>query len=221
MSRPGRRSSDRKATAIATADGLLQTGVALSEWGAGAAGDAVRAMGSLLRMAGELGGAASRMLSGKEHYAGAALLRQVVEIEYLTWTFKEGQEAIVEWLNSDRHERRERFSPARLRKNAKGRFLAEDYQNHCEQGGHPVPRGIPLLGGQNIGSAQILLVDLLTHEWRTWDQVRAWLRSLSDEEKPVLPVGTSEISFRLKRWSERDPVYALMVEKAPEPKGAV
>jgi len=126
----------RKATAIATAEGLLQTGVALSEWGVGDSVDAVRAMGSLLRMAGELGGAAARLLSGKDHYAGAALLRQVVEIEYLTWTFKEGQEAVVEWLNSDHHERRERFSPARLRKNAKGRFLAEDYQNHCEQGGH-------------------------------------------------------------------------------------
>src|SRR2546423_16599 len=83
----------RKVTSQLTAEALLTVGVALSAHRAvGSDGDAVRAMGSLLRMAGELGAAAARMLSGKEHYAGAALLRQIVEIEYLTWTFKEQPE---------------------------------------------------------------------------------------------------------------------------------
>src|SRR5262245_10268378 len=132
----------RKATAQHTADGLIVVGLVMSAHSTiGNDGDGVRAMGSLMRMAGELGAASARMLSGKEHYAGAALLRQVVEIEYLTWTFKEQPESVVEWLNSDHDTRREKFSPAQLRKNAKGRFLFKDYQDHCEQGGHPAPAG--------------------------------------------------------------------------------
>ena len=49
--------------------------------------DAVFAVGVLARIAGELAGVSSRLLAGAHHYAGAALLRQIVEIEYLTWAF--------------------------------------------------------------------------------------------------------------------------------------
>jgi hypothetical protein len=93
----------------------------------------------LMQMAGELAFAAGRMLSDKEHDAGAALVRQVVEIEYLTWTFKEGHRTAGKWLNSTHNERMKMFSPSQLRKTSKGRFLSRDYQYHCEQGGHPVP----------------------------------------------------------------------------------
>lgn len=109
-----------------------------------------------------------------EHYAGAALLRQVVEIEYLTWTFKEGHRSANKWLQSTHEERLIVFTPGPLRKTSKGRFLNKDYQDHCEQGGHPVSRGSFLLGGKNPGSAQVLLVDLIVHCWRTWDQVVQW-----------------------------------------------
>src|SRR6476646_5251413 len=126
-------------------------------------------------MCGELLRAAGRMLSDGEHYAGAALARQVVEIEYLTWTIKEGYESITAWRNSTHKDRMEMFSPKQLRKNAKGRFLFKDYQDHCEQGGHPTPRGVHFLGGKNPGGAQIILVDLITHGWRTVGLVFSWL----------------------------------------------
>jgi hypothetical protein len=67
-------------------------------------------MGALLQMAVELGLAASRMLSGDEHYAGTALLRQIVEIEYLTWTFGEGHESVTAWLTITHEERMRVFS---------------------------------------------------------------------------------------------------------------
>ena len=66
---------------------------------------AVYAVGLLLEMAGELAGAAGRLLSDGEHYAGADLVRQIVEIEYLTWTFKEGHRSASEWLQSTHDER--------------------------------------------------------------------------------------------------------------------
>jgi|SRR5450631_3582532 len=46
------------------------------------------ALSILLRMAGELTTSATKLFSAGSHYAGAALLRQLVEIEYLTWNFK-------------------------------------------------------------------------------------------------------------------------------------
>jgi hypothetical protein len=74
----------RKATAVHTATALMAVGRSMARRTdlTGDDGEAVRAMGALLQMAGQLGVAAGRMLSGDEHYAGAALLRQVVEIEY-------------------------------------------------------------------------------------------------------------------------------------------
>lgn len=50
----------------------------------------IASMSILMRMAGELVSASAKLLASGKHYAGAALLRQIVEIEYLTWTFKEG-----------------------------------------------------------------------------------------------------------------------------------
>jgi hypothetical protein len=208
----------RKETALHTSQSFLAVGQVMASRAdlTGDDGEAVRAMGFLLQMAGELGSAASRMLSGEEHYAGAALLRQIVEIEYLTWTFKEGRESVTAWLNSTHEERMRFFSPKQLRANSRGRFLSKDYQDHCEQGGHPVPRGIPLLGGMAVGSAQVLLVDLLTHCWRTWDQIRKWLINLDKAQQVGFPQDGIDIGYRLNEWSKRDPIYALMVESHPE-----
>lgn len=209
----------RRETAMLTGASLAGVGLAMSSRYdlAGEDGETVRAMGSLLQMAGELAFAAGRLLSDGEHYAGAALVRQVVEIEYLTWTFKEGHASVTAWLNSTFDERTKVFSPRQLRSNSKGRFLFKDYQDHCEQGGHPVPRGISLLGGKDVGPAQILLVDLMTHCWRTWDQVHNWLTKLPNaNEVGILKEGV-HMSYRLDAWGRQDPIYALMVELHPDP----
>src|SRR3979411_2156616 len=59
------------------------------------------ALAVILRMAGN-------------HYAGAALLRPLVEIEYLTWNFKEGVRSPSSWLDSTHEERMKEFSPSAL-----------------------------------------------------------------------------------------------------------
>jgi hypothetical protein len=107
----------------------------------------ITAFSMLLRMAGELTRASADLLATGQHYAGAALLRQIVEIEYLTWTEKHRSPA--KWLRSTHEERMKEFTPAQLRKTSQGRFLSQDYRHHCEQGGHPVPPGALLLGGEN------------------------------------------------------------------------
>ncbi len=80
-----------------------------------------------------------------------------------------------------------------------------------------MPRGIPLLGGKEVVPAQLLLVDLLFHCWRTWDQVRNWLLNLPNVEEVGFPAPGVDISDRLHAWSKQDPIYALMAESRPEP----
>ena len=180
--------------------------------------EAIHAVGVVLQMGGELAFAAGRMLSGREYYAGAALLRQVVEIEYLTWTFKENYRRPKEWLDSTHEQRMKDFSPAQLRRTSGGRFLSKDYQDHCEQGGHPVARGEILLGGGNTSVAQLLLADLTVHCWRTWDQIVQWSARFPKASAAVVVCG-SQISRRLDNWGKQDPLYALMVAVRPEKAG--
>ena len=174
------------------------------------------AFSMLLQMAGELTTAAARLLAGGQHYAGAALLRQIVEIEYLTWTFKEGHRDPEKWLNSTHRERMQDFTPAQLRQTSHGRFLTKDYQDHCEQGGHPVPTGAFLLCGQNKASVQLLLTDLITHDWRTWDHVQKWAADFPCL-RPIVRAANAKVFSVLKRWGKTDPLYKAMVKRCPDP----
>ena len=209
----------RKTTVIAVAGSLEEFGIMLQALGstddaaldvsrtAGSNQEAVLAVGVLTRIAAELVGVSGRLLSGSHHYAGAALLRQVVEIEYLTWAFAHKQRYAVGWLNSTHEERMSLFTPAQLRQISDGRFSTRDYRNHCEQGGHPVPLAAILLGGANRGSAQVLRLDLLLHCWRIADNLSKWLRASSAASDPISrPLFSAR--FMLAKWGDRDPLYA-------------
>jgi hypothetical protein len=176
----------------------------------------VVALSMLLLMAGELTRASAKLLASGQHYAGAALLRQIVEIEYLTWTFKEGYRNPEKWLNSTHRERMEDFTPAKLRQTSHRRFLSKDYQDHCEQGGHPVPAGAHLLAGKNKGRSQLFLADLITHSWRTWDHVQKWASSVPSAQ-PVIKAANCKIYSALSKWGDLDPLYKAMVERYPNP----
>lgn len=176
----------------------------------------ITAFSMLLQMVGELTRASAKSLASGQHYAGAALLRQIVEIEYLTWTFKEGHRDPEKWLNATHQERMQDFTPAQLRQTSHGRFLAKDYRDHCEQGGHPVPLGAHLLSGQNKGGAQLLLADLITHDWRTWDHVQKWATGFPSV-RPIIGAANTNVFSVLTKWGDVDPLYKAMVEKYPNP----
>jgi hypothetical protein len=140
---------------------------------AGHGSDEVVAISLLLRIAGQLISASTDLFSDGRHYAAAALLRQLVEIEYLAWAFDARDKDAERWLRSTQDERRDFFSPAKLRAAAQGKFRAKDYGYHCEMGGHPVPQASLLLSSDMV-TAQLLLSDLLGHSGRIWDHLLDW-----------------------------------------------
>jgi hypothetical protein len=140
---------------------------------AGHGNDEVVAISLLLRVAGQLVSASTDLFSDGRHYAAAALLRQLVEIEYLSWAFDARDKDAERWLRSSADERREFFAPAKLRQAAQGKFRGKDYGYHCEMGGHPVPQAATLLNADTL-IAQLLLSDLLGHTGRIWDHLLDW-----------------------------------------------
>jgi hypothetical protein len=86
-----------------------------SPWGHGT--DETVAISVLLRIASQLVAARADLFKDGRAYAAAALLRQLVEIEYLAWAFETRHRDAERWLRSDQKEREAFFRPAKLRVN--------------------------------------------------------------------------------------------------------
>lgn len=168
--------------------------------------DETVAISVLLRIASELVSAAVDLFADGRHYAAAALLRQLVEIEYLAWAFEAKDQEGQRWLRSSLSERLSFFTPAKLRKAAGDRFRAKDYGYHCELGGHPVPGSTLLLHG-DIAIAAILLSDLLGHTGRIWDHVAAWAKHNS--YGPQIHESNEEMARKYAAWKAVDPLVLL------------
>jgi hypothetical protein len=140
----------------------------------GHASDEVAGVSLLLRIAGQLTLASAELFAKERTYAAAALLRQLVEVEYLAWAFEARDRDAERWLRSTREERETFFKPAKLRQASQGKFRGKDYGYHCELGGHPVP-GAGILLTDDIATNQLLLSDLLGHTGRIWDHLLDWV----------------------------------------------
>ncbi len=176
----------------------------LSPFGHGS--DETVAVSMLLRIAAQLvSGSADMFLDGRS-YAAAALLRQMVEIEYLAWAIATRDRDGERWLRSNRRQRESFFSPAKLRKAAQGTFRGKDYGYHCELGGHPVPRAFVLLDGDPAVS-QLLLADMLGHAGRIWDHLRDWARG-STNGAPV-QMRNEHMVQKFSEWKALDPLAVL------------
>lgn len=89
----------------------------------------------VVQISGELGAAGTDLLEREQYYAAWALLRQLVECEYLCWAFSENHDDARQWLHSSRAERLNLWQPRRMRERSEGRFRAKDYHVHCEVDG--------------------------------------------------------------------------------------
>ncbi|HEV8325530.1 MAG TPA: hypothetical protein VG389_28235 [Myxococcota bacterium] len=168
--------------------------------------DETVAVSTLLRIGSELVSACADLFADGRHYAAAALLRQIVEIEYLAWAFETNDQDGGRWLRSTRSERQSFFTPSRLRNASGGRFRGKDYGYHCELGGHPVPGGTLLLK-DDVVVAQLLLSDLLGHAGRIWDHIAAWARGTPYGEH--IHDSNEEMAKRYAEWKAADLLLTL------------
>jgi hypothetical protein len=168
--------------------------------------DSTVAISMLLRIGSQLVSASADLIADGRHYAGTALIRQLVEVEYLSWAFDTKNEEAARWLRSNHTERINFFTPAKLRKAAGDHFRGVDYGYHCELGGHPVPGSWTLLNGDNA-PAQLMLSDCLGHSGRIWDHICGWARSNS-HGRPAL-LRSKEMWKNYSRWKEVDELVEL------------
>lgn len=172
--------------------------------------DATVAVSLMLRIGSQLVSGAADLIADGRFYAGSSLVRQLVEVEYLAWAFETKSEEASRWLRSNRKERLNFFSPAKLRKESGGKFRSEDYSVHCELGGHPVPDSWKLLHDDAV-FPQCMLSDSLGHSERIWNHVVGWATEssngscvLSSEDEKL-----NEMSARYAKWKQADPLTVL------------
>ena len=172
-----------------------------------------RAVGIVTQIGGELGQAAATLLGTNASYAAAALLRQIVEVEYLLYLFATNLSEPERWLHATGGDLRKLFQPAPMRRRSGGRFRDSEYWTHCEVGGHPHPRGARLLlqehdrFGADLSSRsrQWLWQDLAQHLGRVWDRFAA-AAAAHDLVNGIAAVRTSvpKITLLLQKWRGLD-----------------
>lgn len=168
--------------------------------------DEIVAVSLLLRIAAQLTSASNDLFSDGRHYAGAALLRQMVEVEYLAWAFESRDKDAERWLRSSPKDRRTFFTPAKLQKAAMGKFRSQDYRYHCEFGGHPVPGSATLLSGDAV-TCELLLSDLLGHTGRIWDHLLDW--SADQPWATAIHTRKETMYFSYANWKNLDQLTRL------------
>jgi len=121
--------------AIAVAEEL--DALAAQVWAFGMAEGARRAVAIVAQMGAELAVGAVQLYRAGRWYAGAALVRQLIEVEYLLFLFGTEDNEPERWLNASDAEAKKTFSPSHMRERSAGRFLVDAYQTHYTMGVHP------------------------------------------------------------------------------------
>lgn len=175
--------------------------------------DAAVGIATIMQIGGELGSGAIQLLQTGNRYAASALIRQLVEVEYLVHAFDSESNAATEWLRANREERLRFWSPAKLRKKSSAAFLPSDYWQHCERGGHPTREAMALLPEHAGLEANYLWVDLAGHLASIWLRVEALSERLMNGPIPPhweLP----DVTASLSSWRSSDGLYAALSDLA-------
>ena len=167
-----------------------------------------KAISILLQIGAALISGSNHLLLANNSYAALALIRQLVEVEYLAWAFEDNKQEAEKWINSNKEERIKFFTPAKLRKAAKGRFRGIDYEFHCEFGGHPVPRAVAILSAdvRDLG-VQLMLSDMLGHSGRIWDHFVKWADGKVKQD--AILSRSDRMLERYVSWKQADPLTRL------------
>jgi hypothetical protein len=176
-----------------------------------------RAVSTVVCMAAELAETAVVMAEKRRYYAVAAVIRQLIECEYLLTLFNEDLGHARRWREGTPDEIRESFTPAKMRKLV-GKFSNEEYWEHCSTGGHPAPKGARLLEKLDparqwwpVAGAE-LTTDLGLHLQRIWKAVDALLVKHHARYERVRADQRLRAEDAWSNWQEADPLVAVLTE---------
>jgi hypothetical protein len=181
----------------------------------GGAFTAFQGVATVVCMATELAEAAVSMAEKKRYYAVGAVIRQLIECEYLLTLFSEDLDHARSWLESTPEEVRDAFTPAKMRK-LTGKFSNEEYWDHCSTGGHPAPKGARLLEKLDPMrqswpySAAELATDLGLHLQRTWKALDTLLAKHHARYELVRDDQRRRAEEAWTHWREADPLVAAL-----------
>jgi hypothetical protein len=138
-------------------------------------------------------------------YAAAALLRQLIEVEYLALIGYQSPKRLAEWYDASGEQLRREFTPSRMRKQSGGLFRAQEYWEHCEVGGHPHPRGKWILREYSgpMSPRAYLLPDIAQHTRRLWTSMRFLLPAIAGEHNAFEP-SIKMIDASLANWLRQE-----------------
>jgi hypothetical protein len=182
--------------------------------------DATVGLALVVEIGGELLSGAVTLLSQDNLYSAAALVRQLVEIEYLAWAFAEDQEQAMMWIRATQQERRDMWQPRHLRARSEGRFRATDYHLHCERGGHPTPEATLLLPEHSRRLVpELWWLDLAQHGVSAWRYVMDASDHVGYGDQIRATADAHELPNTITRWEQTDRLLTLLAEdpSASEP----
>jgi hypothetical protein len=172
--------------------------------------DDVVGLATVCQIGGELTRGAIDLIEADNRYGAAALVRQLLEIEYLSFAFAEKDEIAAEWLHADRDRRKRFWSPGELRKRSGGRYLSADYWDHCDRGGHPTRDAFPLLPDHKQMHPAFFWADLAGHLYSVWSNVVRAVEVRGDELSAEVRTAFPSIAEATECWLEQDKLTLVL-----------
>jgi hypothetical protein len=172
--------------------------------------DASVGLATAVQVGGELVAGTALLLRSDNRYAAASLVRQIVEVEYLTWAFGEDEAQARAWMRSSKEEREKMWQPRHLRRRSGGRFGKGCYAIHCERGGHPTPASSYLLPGHSHRQAAgSLWCDLAGHATNVWGYTMAAVKKQNQGMSIENSAEAVAVASAIDHWRATDPLWSL------------
>ncbi|GAA3947916.1 hypothetical protein [Hymenobacter algoricola] len=146
-----------------------------------------------------------KLLSNKLNYAASALLRQLVETQYLLFLFSKEINEASKWLDSDSEQIRKYFNPSLMRKRCDGKFRNEEYWKHCEIGGHPNPAGRKVLKNHFnlLDMNKLLWADFALH----LKESAIYIIDIFNNNQTIFQnFIDNELILKIEKWENEDPL---------------
>ena len=174
------------------------------------------AVGLVAQISSELVSGALLLFRNGNHYGASALIRQLIECEYLLRAFGLNFVDAARWHDANDSERWD-FKPSRLREI--GGFDRKEYANHCEAGGHPHPAGRLLLelersiqellsaaagNDPKLDVTRVLWTDFALHCDRVWRALADLLSAEHARFARVRAEAVTTVAASRDAWHEAD-----------------